>query len=286
MKSILYALIAVMIFGIFATGLINKPNPKQQILIQSTENKVTSDELIRSAEIIIRRLKRFSNEAFEVVTVAENNQIQITLNDQWDIEIARRLIIQKGQLEFYETLSGEDIHKLLLNDSLISSLLQKEAPLDSKARIGCTSRLKMAQINDYLEAINQNGKYKLIWDDYFKKSEVCLYTLKTNPGQSILLTGSDIERLEVKCDNDCKMDYLAISFTPVAATKWAEITKRNLNYAIAIVMDNKLLCAPIVRSQINGGNCQISGYFTQEQLRFIAAVGNNGALPLDFKFIK
>jgi preprotein translocase subunit SecD len=67
---------------------------------------------------------------------------------------------------------------------------------------------------------------------------------------------------------------------------WADATKRNINYSIALLLDDKVLMAPTIRSEINGGNCEITGNFTQRELRFIAAIGNNRELPVGFVLLK
>ena len=286
MKSILYAIIAVMLFGILATSIPIKTNPKNQILIQATDMPVSLRTLNQSAEIITQRLKKFSEAPFEVNVIADRNQILIKYNNHLDQKMIKNLVSQKGQLTFHETLSSKAIQKLFSENINLSSHLQNKPPMDSSARIGCVSQNEMTQINDFLIAEHANSSWMWVWDDYFQKTEVCLYALKRTDDKLVTLSGSDIKYLNVRHNNEWKKDYLEISFSEDATTKWAEITQHNINQPIAIVIDNKLIVAPVVRSQIKGGNCQISGEFTKQQLQFIAAIGNNGVLPLSFKFIK
>lgn len=49
--------------------------------------------------------------------------------------------------------------------------------------------------------------------------------------------------------------------------------------------NDAVISAPIVKSEINGGNCQITGDFTPDEARCIAAIGNNGELPLLFEIV-
>jgi len=67
---------------------------------------------------------------------------------------------------------------------------------------------------------------------------------------------------------------------------WANITKQNIGYPIAIVLDNKLLCAPVVNQTIESGKSQIAGNFTESEVKLIAALGNNGELPVSFEVLK
>jgi preprotein translocase subunit SecD len=51
-------------------------------------------------------------------------------------------------------------------------------------------------------------------------------------------------------------------------------------------LDDQVIYAPIVRSVINGGHCTISGNLTKPEAAYIAALGNNGELPVSFKVVK
>ena len=72
MKSIIYVLVAVILFGMVATGLKSKPNNRHKILIQSTESQITASELTRSVDIISARLKSFGADKYEVKAIGKN----------------------------------------------------------------------------------------------------------------------------------------------------------------------------------------------------------------------
>ena len=61
---------------------------------------------------------------------------------------------------------------------------------------------------------------------------------------------------------------------------------KNINNAIAIVLDNKVIYAPVLKSVIEGGKCSITGDFTKPQVQYLAALCNNGELPVSFKVVK
>ena len=127
---------------------------------------------------------------------------------------------------------------------------------------------------------------KEAWSQHFDGSEVCLYALKTNGGNAALLSGADIESVTSNQDKTSKNNEIDIRFKKSSVKLWAKATKRNINNAIAIVLDNNVISAPIVCSEINGGHSTITGNYTQAEVRYIAAIGNNGELPLHFKILK
>jgi len=75
---------------------------------------------------------------------------------------------------------------------------------------------------------------------------------------------------------------IGIKFKKEAVLSWAEATRRNMDKAIAIVLDDKVISAPVVRSVIEGGNCQISGNFTEEDARYIVALWKQRGIAHQF----
>jgi len=66
-----------------------------------------------------------------------------------------------------------------------------------------------------------------------------------------------------------------IEFSEVGKELFAEITKENLNKRLAIVLDGHLYSAPVIRSEIPGGKALITGSFTEEEARELAAKIND-----------
>ena len=109
MKTTILSLIAVFLFGMIATGFLQKPETNNQILLHATNRKITSIELSQSADIIRSRLNNFSTEKSEVTIIQGKNQIKIVLADKWDLKFAEKLVTQKGSLAFYETFFTENL---------------------------------------------------------------------------------------------------------------------------------------------------------------------------------
>jgi preprotein translocase subunit SecD len=285
MKSITYKLLAVLFCGIMAMGFINKPQ-SNTILILSTDSKVSALTLSQSAEIITKRLQAFSKETFEIKTIPDKNQIKVVLYGKQDLKIMESLIVHKGKLEFYEAYNNHDLNLLLKGDSTLVKLLNPEVHYDSSPELGCTSAGKVNAVDKYLNSLKLGDKCKFAWSNFFGKPEVCLFALRLEKENIIPLTGQDIQSFELKHDSDRQKDNILFKFKTPAIQVWADVTKRNLDRAIAIVMDNNVLYAPVVRDEINGGNCEISGGFTHAQVQYIAAIGANGELPVDFIVVK
>jgi len=79
-----------------------------------------------------------------------------------------------------------------------------------------------------------------------------------------------------------------VSFTldGAGARQFATITSQNVGRPFAIVLDGKVLSAPVIREPILGGSGQISGGFTFEEAGLLAAMLRAGALPAPLTVIE
>jgi preprotein translocase subunit SecD len=72
---------------------------------------------------------------------------------------------------------------------------------------------------------------------------------------------------------------VAIEFNPVGAKRFDQITAANVGRRMAIVLDDTIYSAPVIRERISGGSAQISGSFTEQTATDLAIVLRAGSLP-------
>lgn len=77
-----------------------------------------------------------------------------------------------------------------------------------------------------------------------------------------------------------------MSFDASGTATWATVTTRNAatQGRIAILLDRRVVSAPAVQEAITGGETRISGSFTADDARQLAAILESGALPVSLKF--
>ena len=75
-------------------------------------------------------------------------------------------------------------------------------------------------------------------------------------------------------------------FDNLGARQFADITRANVGKPFAIVLDGKVLSAPVIREPIIGGSGQISGGFTVQQTSDLSALLRAGALPAPLTVIE
>jgi len=99
------------------------------------------------------------------------------------------------------------------------------------------------------------------------------------------LTGRQVKGASVSFDRYTGAPVIDFELTSEGAKLFADLTARNIGKPIAVFLDNKLLEEPVVKEKIEGGKAQISGNFTIESARELAARFNAGALPAPIQLI-
>lgn len=94
------------------------------------------------------------------------------------------------------------------------------------------------------------------------------------------LTGKDLKSTSVVFDPNSGKPQVQLVFTSEGAKKFADITGRNINKTLAIVLDGQLIESPVVNQQIVGGTAVITGNFTTQTAQALSTQLNAGALPV------
>jgi preprotein translocase subunit SecD len=69
----------------------------------------------------------------------------------------------------------------------------------------------------------------------------------------------------------------------LGSTRFADITRNNIGKRFAIVLDKKVISAPVIQGVIPSGSGQITGHFTTESANDLAVLLRAGALPAPMK---
>ncbi len=103
--------------------------------------------------------------------------------------------------------------------------------------------------------------------------------LGSNPKKTTL-TGNDLQQTNVTFDQNTGKPQVQLIFTSDGKQKFADITSRNVNKRVAIVLDNTVISSPTVQQPILTGDAVINGSFTTEEANVLSTDLNAGALPI------
>ena len=113
-----------------------------------------------------------------------------------------------------------------------------------------------------------------------------LYALKiTEPNGRAPLEGDVITNAK---DDFDQMGHPSVSMemNSDGARRWSQITKMNLQKAVAIVLDDAVYSAPRIQTQIDGGRSQITGNFPIEDTKDLANTLNSGKMPAPTRIVQ
>jgi preprotein translocase subunit SecD len=109
-----------------------------------------------------------------------------------------------------------------------------------------------------------------------------LYPVKRTPE----LTGGVIVNARATIDPGFDQPIVTMEMNSEGSRDWARITGANVNKRVAIVLDNAVFSAPVVRNKIIGGHSQIEGMDDMDEARLLEIVLKAGALPAPVQIIE
>jgi protein-export membrane protein SecD len=101
-----------------------------------------------------------------------------------------------------------------------------------------------------------------------------------------MVSGDRLEQAGSGFDSRGGEPVVNFRFDTRGAREFGDVTKANVGRPFAIVLDNKVISAPVIREPILGGSGQISGNFTLETANDLSILLNAGALPAALSVIE
>jgi len=104
--------------------------------------------------------------------------------------------------------------------------------------------------------------------------------------KQVMVSGESLVDAQPSFDQRTNEPVVSFRFDSVGAKRFGEVTQQNVGRPFAIVLDGKVISAPVIREPILGGSGQISGRFTVQGANDLAVLLRAGALPAPLKIIE
>lgn len=101
------------------------------------------------------------------------------------------------------------------------------------------------------------------------------YTLE----KKVLMTGDVVADARLRPSSSLEGPYVELILNDRGAKLFEKITGENVGRRLAIILDNTVYSAPVIREKIGGGRASITGNFDIKEARDLAIVLRAGALP-------
>ena len=255
------------------------------LILENQKIKFTVDEKFK--KIVIENLNdenseinpyypRFKSHQFDLVDL--ENSIELTFSKQGlvelktssqdqALEIVRRRIDEIGTNEPNILKRG--------NDRVLVELPGLDDPMRIKSLLGRTANLTFR----FISKDNQNsfGVEKLKYENDSNEDFV---------SKRIILNGDNLLDAQPRMNNQTNETVVSFTLDRVGAKRFGKATSKNIGKQLAIVLDGKIISAPVIRDTIASGSGQISGGFTFQSATDLALLLRSGALPAPLNIIE
>lgn len=219
----------------------------RMVMQQSAIDSMMKDATDQALETIRNRIDQFGvNEPY--ITTQADNRILIQLPGLKNPDRAIKLIGKTAQLEF----------KLVDEENSVDDALAGKMPAGDEIL------------------------YRTEVDPETGRTEKTPYLLK----KRTMLTGKYITDASVKLDSQYGDPYVSLSFDRRGARIFEKITGDNIDKRLAIILDDNVYSAPVIRDRISGGKAVIENIGSTDEARDLKIVLRAGALPAPVKILE
>ena len=250
----------------------------QNLFFTSDENfrNIILEEFQSEDSIINPYYQRFKSHQLNILE--EDNFFKVSFSKQGIVnlktssqdqalEIVRRRIDEIGTNEPNILKRG--------NDRILVELPGLDDPMRIKSLLGKTANLTFRFVTNKNE--DSFGSEKLAFED--GSEEVIV-------SKRIILSGDNLLDAQPRMNSENNETVVTFSLDRVGAKRFGKATSAGIGKRLAIILDGKIISAPVIRDTIATGSGQISGGFTFQSATDLALLLRSGALPAPLNIIE
>jgi preprotein translocase subunit SecD len=213
------------------------------------------------------------------ITSTPAGQVLLTLSEvalraraqgavQQSIEIVRRRIDESGVLDPQITQQGDN--------RIVVQLPGIGDPQRIKDLLGRTAHMTFRLVDEAANA-NAPGAVPPPGDEFLAMQDDAKQKIAVR--KRVDVDGGDLTDARAGTNSQTGEWVVNFTFNSLGARRFADISRANVGHRFAIVLDDKVISAPVIREAITGGRGQISGSFTASSANDLAVLLRAGALP-------
>ncbi|MDD3154698.1 MAG: protein translocase subunit SecD [Victivallaceae bacterium] len=286
--------------------------PSGAMLLAADREKIPLQEMLRGKDLQDNR------DAVALVRKHAASSIRLGLDLNGGVEFVLELVPEKavdpeskefaakveGNFDYYRDQAIEILRKRLEGEKIFETeitpmsgrLVSLKAPVVSKDEK--QHLLNLIQMSAKLHFHLVHPQNDALVQEYLANPKMVIpvgYELMREVGR----TGDTRERLYF-VESRWKMDgkgiteafptqdqfgqrKIALRFNTKGAKDFGKVTTENVGRLLAIVLDGKLYCAPVLNEPILGGSAEISGSFSNEEMKNISNALASGGFPFQIK---
>ena len=244
--------------------------------IIKTEDKEKFEDLFKNEDNPINRYLNLYR-SYEMNYSIEANKVKLEYSKFGLIEINKSAVDQSLEIvrrRIDEIGTNEPTIIRRGNDRILVELPGLSDPNRIKKLLGKTANLTFRLVS---ESEDDFGSELLFFEDTEEQLSV---------NKRVVLSGNNLISAQPSFDNQNNQTTVNISLDRAGTKKFARTTKNNVGKRLAIILDNKIISAPVIKEAILGGNSVITGDFTFQSATDLALLLRSGALPAPLTIIE
>jgi preprotein translocase subunit SecD len=257
-----------------------QPDGSLLVKLTSVQDRSSFEDLVGKSygDMLVQPASDRSGPAFSMKFRPEEEQnIRSSAMDQ-ALETIRNRIDQLGVRE--TTVAREGSNEILVQ------LPGIQDPERAKELIGKTAVLEFKLVDDShsVEDALKNGP---------PPGDQILYGPADQGGRQPYLvqsqtemTGDVVTDARVRPGTRLEGPYVAVDLDGRGARIFDSLTADNVGRRLAIILDNTVYSAPVIKERIAGGHVQITGQFSLDEAHDLAIVLRSGALPAPVEIVE
>jgi len=219
---------------------------------------------------------RFKSHQFDLTDLGNSFELSLskqglvelkTSSQDQALEIVRRRIDEIGTNEPNIIKRG--------NDRVLVELPGLDNPMRIKSLLGKTANLTFRFVSN--DSRDSFGVEKLNYENSLDEEFV---------SKRIILSGDNLLDAQPRMNNQTNETVVSFTLDRVGAKRFGKATSANIGRQLAIILDGKIISAPVIRDTIASGNGQISGGFTFPSATDLSLLLRSGALPAPLNIIE
>jgi preprotein translocase subunit SecD len=257
-----------------------------QMVLYDRGSADTVQKLVKKKYPDLEMLPLFDEGGFVNLQFRINEKDAVTRKDkavQQALETIRNRIDQFGVSE--PVIQREGINHIVVQLPGIKD------PKRAIELLGKTARLEFKLVDENVNAVTATPSTIPEDDELLmeKKTDATTGAVSEIPlvvKKKAMITGDLLTDAQIRIDSQYNQPYVAIDFNSTGARLFDQVTAANVGKRFAIILDNNIYSAPVIRERISGGSAQISGSFTEREASDLALVLRAGSLPAPVTIIQ
>jgi preprotein translocase subunit SecD len=268
------------------TGLVVRGN-SVEVRIREGANSDQAETKLRTLSQPLGGLLNATGQRSIDITTEAGGLIRLTVTDPAIIERVRQSVDQSIQIIERRVNELGTVEPLIQREGTDRILVQVpglQDPTRLKQLLGKTAKLDFRMV-DTGTSPEQAVQGRAPPDDdllYSASAPKTPYLVE----KRVLVSGGDLTDAQPGFDQRSSEPIVSFRFNTSGARKFAQVTQENVGKPFAIVLDNEVISAPVIREPILGGSGQISGSFTVQSANDLAILLRAGALPAPLTIIE